>query len=74
MPKRIEGGAKTKYGKSYFGVAILTELKERLDKHLAKTGMSRNSFIAMAITTSLDSFDYVRQLVDNQFNPREEEG
>lgn len=54
MPKRIEGGAKTKGGKSAFGVAILTTLKERLDKYLAKSGMSRNSFIAMAIVNELE--------------------
>ena len=54
MPKRIEGGAKTKYGRAYFGVAILPELKEKLDKRLAETGMSRNSFIAMLIVNELE--------------------
>lgn len=63
MPKKVEGGAKTKSGKSFFGIAIVPELRARLDKHLAKTGMSRNSFIAMAIINELDRATYARQLI-----------
>lgn len=62
MARRVKGGARTKSGKAFFGVAILPELKEKMDKYLSEVGMSRNSFIAMAISDTLATIKFREDL------------
>lgn len=66
MPVTIEGGAKTAGGKSTFGVAIPSKLKDRLDQYLAKVGVSRNSFVSFSLHNELNRQSYLDAFLKNR--------